>query len=87
MAGGPQAYPGPRGDIPQWDPALSDRPDAESSGSLSGHLLGRGEEPHRKSGSARTAIVLLTVVVLLIAAGLAVAFFGRDWLSGVLGNG
>lgn len=51
----------------------------ETSGSLTGHILGQGhpDVPQPKS-RAKVVVVLLLVVAILVAAGVAAATFGGD---------
>lgn len=58
------------------------RKDPESSGSLSGHLLGReGDSSGPRSGTAKAIVIMAIILGLLIIVSLGVAFFAQDWIS------
>jgi len=60
----------------------------ESSGSLTGHILGNSVEapPDEKARSRKAMIILLVVVLLLILGGLATAIFARGNMTDMFGG-
>lgn len=57
------------------------------SGSLTGHILSRGDDgTPARSGTTKAALILIVVLGLLVAAGLSMMLFGQSLVSGLFGG-
>jgi hypothetical protein len=60
----------------------------ETSGSLTGHILGQGrpDTPTPKSRTTKVIIILAVVLVVMVALGLLAATLFNDMISDLLGG-
>jgi hypothetical protein len=75
-------YPG------QQAPAFPAPNPLESSGSLTGHILGHGraDTPPPKSRTAKVIIILAVVLVIMVGLGFLAATFFGDMINDLLGG-
>lgn len=90
--GYPTSYP-TRGNAPGYPGNSSPQPQPaaegplEVSGSLTGHILSRGDDgTPARSGTTKAALILIVVLGLLVAAGLSMMLFGQSLVSGLFGG-
>ncbi|GAA0921803.1 hypothetical protein [Virgisporangium aurantiacum] len=72
----------------QQQPAFQAPNPVESSGSLTGHILGQGraDTPTPKSRTAKVVIILAVVLVVMVLLGLLAATLFNDMISDLLGG-
>ena len=72
----------------QQQPAFQAPNPVESSGSLTGHILGQGraDTPTPKSRTAKVVIILVSVLVVMVLLGLLAATLFNDMISDLLGG-
>lgn len=72
----------------QQQPAFQTPNPVESSGSLTGHILGQGraDTPTPRSRTAKVVIILVVVLVVMVLLGLLAATLFNDMISDLLGG-